>query len=681
MDVVEERSMKLVSLEGDAETISLQLRLLPPSQKILILPSLLQDVLNDTDESFSARSFVRRVHAALTQRIEIARTFLQASTAAQPRLVFMNGGSVTARTVCISRICETLANWNVEEAESIFNELVKDGVAGLMKDDEVAFTKVSSDGSEAEEEEENALSSTGVLDYKVTGTTDTSRHSQLTAGLESVDEEGARAATPEIKNDLLPGNPSDDKEPTTREITAPRLEDSFPSPPQGRIIKTVITTPDLRKNIREERESFGARPVTMPPRFFTAPAYQSEDGSEDEEDINFSGQDSMLSASATFGVIYGEACIVDIQATPPSKSAKKARSFENCHSKNSTLRKVDLDAIALKQPKRPISDGWSDKESAAWRFSMPAATFMKASETTIRRSPIASPRPGSSSLSKSMLRVFVDKGTDARDDSIEIPAMASEVVEVDPAPFEAVFPIVEDLVIHFTSEISNEIFDCVLRSYRTGTSPICSEMDSEAPPASPLSDSDTLDVQHKADSHFTAETDDEGIHGAHEFDPYSSNENYTPNRGKWAGQRKTSRHDSAIQNVEPPTPSTTPPPPISGVPGKFCQFNPGRRDSVISVQNSLRAFLALYFPAGETGYTQHCFPVIPEADRLWKPVWSCDERDIHEARTVDEIIALGCEDGVGKDFFSQVSGQIEKLGTKRSGINRSGKLDLRYLFS
>ena len=51
----------------------------------------------------------------------------------------------------------------------------------------------------------------------------------------------------------------------------------------------------------------------------------------------------------------------------------------------------------------------------------------------------------------------------------------------------------------------------------------------------------------------------------------------------------------------------------------------------------------------------------------------------NEGRTVDQIIALGCEEGVKKDFFTQISGQVERLGMKRDGLSRSGKVDLRYV--
>ena len=132
--MIEERSGKLIALEGDADTIATQLRLLPPSQKILVLPSVLEKLSEDCDEkTFNAQTFVREVHTAFTDRTESARTFLQLSTSTQPRLVFMNGGSVAARTACISRICENVTNGDIVQAEAIYNEIVKDGVSGLMK--------------------------------------------------------------------------------------------------------------------------------------------------------------------------------------------------------------------------------------------------------------------------------------------------------------------------------------------------------------------------------------------------------------------------------------------------------------------------------------------------------------------------------------------------------------------
>ena len=46
-------------------------------------------------------------------------------------------GSVSARTTCITKISQNITNGNIEEAEAIFNHLVKDGIAGLAKADKV----------------------------------------------------------------------------------------------------------------------------------------------------------------------------------------------------------------------------------------------------------------------------------------------------------------------------------------------------------------------------------------------------------------------------------------------------------------------------------------------------------------------------------------------------------------
>ena len=110
----QQQSGKLVALEGDVDTVLTQLRLLPPSQKILVLPPILESLPQDIEaQSFNARAFIRDVHASFTEWTEIARSFLQSSTTTQPRLVFMNGGSVSARATCITKICENITNGEV----------------------------------------------------------------------------------------------------------------------------------------------------------------------------------------------------------------------------------------------------------------------------------------------------------------------------------------------------------------------------------------------------------------------------------------------------------------------------------------------------------------------------------------------------------------------------------------
>lgn len=121
------------------------------------------------------------------------------------------------------------------------------------------------------------------------------------------------------------------------------------------------------------------------------------------------------------------------------------------------------------------------------------------------------------------------------------------------------------------------------------------------------------------------------------------------------------------------------PPPTRGNIYNFISFSAELSSNAINVQNSFRQLLDVQFPAGEDGYSQFYYQVSPEAERLWKPVFRNDKSTMggSESRTVDQIIALGREDGVKNDFFVQISGQVERLGSKRDGLSQSGKLDIR----
>ncbi len=125
----------IIAFEGIPETISTQLRLLPMSSQILILPGI-QNYLKNAEraEPFSARQLIRRVHAAAAARHQTALDFLRQSTSERNRFVFMNGGTVSAQALCISAISKHQTNGDIVQADSIFNGLVRDGVPGLLKD-------------------------------------------------------------------------------------------------------------------------------------------------------------------------------------------------------------------------------------------------------------------------------------------------------------------------------------------------------------------------------------------------------------------------------------------------------------------------------------------------------------------------------------------------------------------
>jgi hypothetical protein len=707
---------KLVALEGDIETISTQLRLLPPSQKILVLPSLLENLAPNSD-TFDARSFVRDVHDILTERMETARSFLQSSTSTHPRLVFMNGGSVRARATCITRISENITNGNVEEAETIFNDIVKDGVAGIMRHDEVVVedeqtekAEADEDGEKGEREGENedptlkAMQNAEFLDREnavlqseqpAHNTTKLNGHNQdegddtenkIFEGEDFVIQNNSPVGEDVLETTAI----NQEKTPNTGEIV-------FTASQGEEIRRTMVTVPS-KTSLKEKRNTFGPR--SQPATPFTATSSPAEAVPQQTDDIDDDGEfehdlispdETLASIPRTPPVEYGEARAVNVQTAEAHNPVRKVKSVDRFFPSLFKYQEPPMSPKILKHTtsayhlrSKPMAPGGFNNGHEETFQTLPRTTFIPGSQTAIRGTTTLSDAVTSSASSTlaQPLRVFIDRGTDPEEIIAEVPAMEEEV-----GPFEPVFAVVEDLVINFHPRGSNEIFDSVMRSYKNGSYPVLPTLEPTEQPElefkplpSPIS-AMTTEGGHsrflRPTSHLTAETDDVGCERRHTYDPYAYQQGFEK---KWPPKDRLGRAGSAVQSLEPPTPCSTPPP--HEIAEKFLDFAPVNVGNAISVQNSLRQVLSVHFPTSD-GYSQHICSAGSEMDRLWKPVFRNDESAAigNEGRTVDQIVALGCEDGVRKDYFAQISGQIERLGTKKDGVSRSGKLDIRSGFS
>ena len=405
------------------------------------------------------------------------------------------------------------------------------------------------------------------------------------------------------------------------------------------------------------------RPSTAPGNVCIASEYPAnEEEFESLDQLISPGHDSLFSGPTTpNNVVFGEACLVDVQSPgQPDKRVRKVMSADRLYPGTPAAPDTSLRSRTLHHTKsaqhlsaKPALTQKGDTSSMY--LQLPRTIFMKASQTTIKKHQSASPI-SASDISRVMFS-YVDRGTDAEEIPKEEPSSNEN------ENFEPVFPAVEDLVIYFASGTLSKVLESIYYSNKDGNYPVARSLPDfcnfECSPSSTIS-------THSTDGLLSVSPDgpeaNNGIHhSSREFDPYSFN--ISP----WSEQH------------ELPTPSITPPSSTDG-PEKYIRFSPAKADSVIAIQNSLRMLFNSQFPP-QQGYTQHCFPVAPEADRLWKPVLSNDPyASRKEDRTVDQIIALGCENGVKKDFFALISGQVERLGMKRDGLNRSGKLDLRYPF-
>lgn len=135
----------IIALEGPSDAVSTQLRLLPTSRHILVLPDLQHYILRDTSdkEAFNASNFIRRIHKASEARRSEAREFLRQSTAGEVRFVFTHGGTVGAQAQCLSAIASHITDGNHDEANDIFNSLTSNGMDGLEAQENPPYHKAS----------------------------------------------------------------------------------------------------------------------------------------------------------------------------------------------------------------------------------------------------------------------------------------------------------------------------------------------------------------------------------------------------------------------------------------------------------------------------------------------------------------------------------------------------------
>jgi hypothetical protein len=563
---------KLIALEGDYNILATQLRLLPPSKKFLIIPSIFE---TSTDKhEFDARSYVRQVHIAFAERTERARSFLQSSTSEHPRLAFMNGGSVSARSTCIARICEYVTDGHVREAENVFNKMVKYGVAGLMKDASENDMQPEKDGTNRDGKRVEKKESPSLKAMKAA---DSPERDTVIIQLDVI--EGLvdlPSQTPAKVGKQCP------------EGTLVHRQEIFTTEHSDEIIRTEVTIPRQRGTLLGKRGTFGL---------------QYEIAEHDSyADISSPGEDSLISVPPTPAVIFGEVCLVDMGSTPP-KTVKRAQSVDRFYPSNSEFLEPHSSPRPLKHTTsayhlrmRPTNPEGMLQPGHGGFPTLPRTTFVKASETTIRKSLTSGGSLASSSfVDISAPRVFVDRGTDVEDATEDAVRMGDTVAVNDASlesePFLPVFPVVEDFILHLHDGRTNEILESVIRSSKDGSDPAIPSSNYSSPLSEGFGSSITLELasslQHSSilrpTSHFTEEVGEMSHGRRHEFDPYALHGDYPPDvKQQWPQDRHSSANNAASTNT-PPTPTMTPPP-TNGIADKSVEFSPVNTGNAINVQ-------------------------------------------------------------------------------------------------
>ncbi|KAJ6441755.1 gastric mucin-like protein [Purpureocillium lavendulum] len=677
----------VVAFEGRPDTISTQLRLLPTSPQVLILPSVQCYLPSETPgQLFDSRVYVRQVHDALVARNDAARAFLQGSTPSNKRLVFMNGGTPSAQALCVRAIMTHETSGNRAEAGAIFDDLVKDGLAGLEQDrnagrkrNTFGYSQYGSDRDDFEDPITRAMRAADALDRQTAnlqpseGLDLSSFTRQRSSSLPMYgysDEFGDAApffvfgARRESQVDDAAMVPATPKTPsclatTQREDSAQRL---------SRLMRLHASTYPYSPSCAGE--TYQQRPLQDRPEA-DAPSPVSD----------------VFSIRTQDHVIYGEASLLDVRSSICRGPVTRVKSLDRLYPASPKFRDLGIPSeswLAEAESETPRASRpqslmliASDRDGTVSRLStieQPRTVIVKSKLPVVRMAPV----PESKKRTKKPGRAgstYIDRGTDA-------------VTGPQLSPFQPVFTCTEDLVVYLKDGAPDGILEAAINAFKDGRYPLVSPSPTVpdydhtgrlvpgTPDSQPRQDKETYVKLPKPSS--GARPTAPVTTGGEDYDPFAYMQ------PTWQ-PRRLSNVAPKVTIVRPPTPVQTPPPTVTIVEReqKFHEFTVAANQTAVAVQNSLRSMLGEYFPPETEGYHQFQFSLLPELDGLWKPIFRTVDPEavqLGDGR-VHQILAIGSQQGVKKEYSSAITGRLEKLGSKSSELGRADRLDFRYLLA
>ncbi|GAP83863.2 putative gastric mucin-like protein [Rosellinia necatrix] len=708
----------LIAFEGPRDTISTQLRLLPNSPKVLILPPFEYFVKEDgPDSPFDARLQVLRTHEACDARTEMARKFLRDSAPDNKRLVFMNGGTVSAQMNCIYSISKHETDGDMAKAEAIFNDLIQNGITGLKRQGKADQFEAASkiDGSTCMDEQENqvpddpiskAMRAADALDLE-------------TAFLQENHEfDITPAARP--RSISVPALPiADDLQNAAPFYVFGPTENAQRAPPPSAMEQGQLLNVEKWRAMTASEGQL-ADPNTAP----ASPNSTSEAHLYDRMRPTSAvgppraSVESMPSSPA----LLGEAFVVDVRPFM-APTHKRIKSVDRIYA--TAIRNQDISICKL--PQSPLAkpdeasreeDETREKENnppkkpilrSNFYTEIPRTTFVKTNRTIVRKcvpSPLSLGFKGPKQLERSVRQgidtneKYAHQSVMTAPDTPKIKAggddpfpKSEDHFELDAnEPFQTVLPIVEDIVIYFKGDDSNPKLETMVEAFKHGTYPISmppllsEAKDDGDQPGTPTTRGSTRRPCDR-DLHDNQQALQESvpIYTADEYDPFVPHgASLWPTTATYISKQDINNppHEAVVVPALP-TLAQTPPLKTSTITDKiFHDFDIKECKTAVCIQNSLRSILNAYFPSEDIGYHRFNFPLLPELSSFWQPVFrETSSEDSKATRKIDLILAIGAQRNVARGLLGAISDSLEKLGREPDGASRSGRLNLRYLIA
>ncbi|KAG5927199.1 hypothetical protein E4U42_002497 [Claviceps africana] len=677
----------IVALEGEPDLVSTQLRLLPISPQLLILPSIEHYVKpGDRNGCFSARGFVQQIHAALVARNDAARTFLDGSMEDHKRLVFLHGSTPGAQTLCVKQIMKYETNGNRAEAEAIFEEIVKDGVAGL--NDHSSNLDLDNQGSGCS--------------YTVNND-DNVKEDAIMRAMRAADALDRQTADLQPSDGMVPGLPF---RPRSSSLPLYGSLDEFADPTPFYVFGALRPDDEESSAEDDDVETVSALP-TLKATMFSKPTQHTSEipklgswcqspsicstscfGEIYRSRVNADGTDAMagspaseaFSLESSDNVVFGEASVLDMRLSSRRSSISRVKSLDRIYPASPRFRDLsiptqswldDPDSPRTLQHSKPatwLSDAQTHTSSQMSILERPRKIVVRPrlSSVQVRPVPVSKKRKKAKEAMGHARPNYVDRGTDAWQ------SLAKD------SRYLPVLPPVEDIVVNLVGNDSADIlFESAISAFKyhrfppLSYSPTPSDADNNdgstpGTPIQPSSESgDKLRVHCKESDVLSPSAED--------YDPFSHT------HPSWQ-LSKSSDLTAMVSTVQLPATVQTAPPAVSESDNKFHEFHVAPGETAISIQNSLRSILSGYFPPDTAGYRQFHTSLLPEFDELWRPLFRGGSSHRDDGSLI-QILATGSQKGVSKEYLQGVTGRLEKVGTKLSEFVETGRVDFRYLLA
>ncbi|KAL6853247.1 hypothetical protein J3F83DRAFT_509178 [Trichoderma novae-zelandiae] len=648
----------VVAFEGPPDVVSTQLRLLPTSPQILILPTVQCYIpSNDSDKAFEVRAYVRKVHDALTARHEAARCFLHGATTSNKRLAFLNGGTPSAHALCIKAIMKHETSGDRIEAEAVYAQLAKDGLAGLEAKSQIHSQAISGHAATFNDEFNDPITramraaddldrQTANLQHDMLDLAAATRPRSLSLPLYGYSD-GFGDAAPFF----LFGAQIEDEEDT---------DDDGPLTPEAPAFDVVDYN---RPSKRLALDSADIRPASPCGIVGKSPVSSSLGV---RHDIEMLSPGSRLSIARTRDRrSSGDSTTADLSASISSSKGAlhRVRSLDRIYPLSAKLRDLCISGVSTEMEAEP--DVARRSQSFMVSGEEEPALIRRISYIDRRRTIRSKGRQPSIKVDQNLLDKKARQGLDTAG-----PFLGTEV------PFQPLLPWLEDLVVYFKNKTPNPLLSSIIKSFKAGNYPILS--------SSSLAFFYSRDTSAATTLHQPTALD-QGYHDrAHETSVLNTADDDLDPFAHIRAVHSPKRIVPTVNVVRPPTPAQTPPPYIAKE-NKFYDIEVVSGQTAVAIQNSVRSILSKHFPPESEGYRRFQFSLLPEFDGMSKPVSRGSEsRNSHREtnRRVDPILAIGSQQGVDRVYSSGIIKRLESIGTKTSDRQgRSGRVDFRYLLA